>query len=188
MVVDYCDPDGDITKQWSHPSAPADHFQEINDGVRQPTVPSSDDIAATDGDENAVDQFTMTSLSNVDEVTQVTVWTYGNCTAGEDARVNLYIGAWQGQAWVGLGTSGGWRSYTKTGSWTQEQLNAMQVQYQADSVYGKFDGTWIRACYCEITYSEVAVGYGHDYMGVPAANIGSVSGVPTANIASIKGV
>ena len=38
------------------------------------------------------------------------------------------------------------------------------------------------------TYTVDSVGYGHDYMGVPAASIGSVNGVPTANIASIKGV
>ena len=39
-----------------------------------------------------------------------------------------------------------------------------------------------------VTYTPIATGYAHDFMGVPAANIGSVNGVPTANIASIDGV
>lgn len=40
--------------------------------------------------------------------------------------------------------------------------------------------------YLKLDFEDL--GYGHDFMGVPATNIGIVSGVPTANIANIKGV
>ncbi|KKN22853.1 hypothetical protein LCGC14_0910830 [marine sediment metagenome] len=61
----------------------------------------------------------------------------------------------------------------------------MSIRIRADLAVSK-TGIDIACVYAVVTYTPA--GYGHDFIGVPAANIGSVNGVPTANIASIKGV
>jgi len=186
MVVGYIDPNSDVIAQWQASGINHDH---VDDGIREPNVPNSDDIDATDGDENAVDHYHMTTLEGIDEATKIVVWVYGRGTSGEQAICNariddeLYLGAW-----TCTNTTFAWRSHTYNGSWTQSDIDGLQIRFTADSNYGKYDGTWIRACYMEITYSEVSLGYGHDFLGVPAENIDNVSGVPTANIDKIKGV
>lgn len=190
MTVDYCDPNGDVQKEWE--SACGNHYECIDGGVRQPAAPTTDDIGAFDGNENDIDRFYMdNSIQDVDEVTSVTVWIYGRNSTGERCSVDIQLGSiqpWEGYQSVNMDGSYAWRSKTFNGSWTQTNLDEMQVRFKAYSNYGTYDYTRIRAFYCEVTYSEVVVGYGHDFMGVPAANIDSVNGIPTANIDKIKGV
>ena len=187
MTVDYCDPNGDIERGWVV-STGVNHFAVLNDGVRQPATPVSDNIYAGDGDENDIDRFNMSSLTGVEQVTSITVWIYGNNTTGEHCQVDLYIVAWRGYQTVNMDSGYNWFSKTCVVTCNQAQLDAMQVRFKADSAYGKYDCTWIQAFYCEVTYTEISVGYEHDFMGVPAANIDEVNGIPTANIDTIKGV
>lgn len=188
MVVDFCDPNGDVERGWVV-SEGVNHFAVLNEGVRQPAVPDSDNIAATDGDENDIDRFYMDdSIQDVDEVTSITIWIYGNNTTGERCSVDLYIVAWRGYQVVNMDSGYGWFSKTFDVLCNQAQLDAMQVRFKAYSNYGKMDGTWIRAFYAEVTYSEVVVGYAHKFLGIASNKIGKVCGVPTANIGKIKGV
>lgn len=190
MTIGYCDPNGDVQKEW-FPSVGTTHYVLIDGGIRQPTAPTTDNIGAFDGNENDIDRFYLTSLPDVDEVTSVVVWVYGRNSSGEPCQVDLQMGtieAWEGYQTIEMVGGYGWFSVTFNGSWTQINLDQMQVRFKADNIYGTYDYTRIRAFYCEVTYSEVVVGYGHDFMGVPAANIDEVNGVPTANIDTIKGV
>lgn len=190
MTVGYCDPNGDVQKEWE--SSCGNHYECIDGGIRQPATPSSDNIYVADGNENDIDRFYMdNSIQGVDEVTSVVVWIHGNNTTGEHCQVDIQLGSiqpWEGYQTVNMDSGYAWFSKTFNGSWTQQNLDEMQVRFKADSAYGKIDLTWIRAFYCEVTYSEVSLGYGHDFMGVPAANIDEVNGIPTANIDTIKGV
>lgn len=192
MATGYSDPDGDITTQWNRTGGGA-HYLAINDGVRQPTVPSTGSgqtIDALDGDESDIDEFTMdNSITDVAVVTQIVIWTYGfNTPANMDGKIRIYIGGWQTEYTLNFSSSWGWVSVTWNGSWSQAQLNGLQLRYTANSLIGKFDAHIIAAAYAQVTYTVPVVEYGHDFLGVPAANIGSVSGVPTANIDKIKGV
>ncbi len=190
MATGYCDPDADSTPvQWT-PSVGGTHFGVIDDGTRQPAAAGSDNIFAGDGDENAQGTVTMdNSINDVDTVSQVKIWTYGRATSGEQPYVSIYIGgSWKSNMLVSVGTSNSWASDAFNGAWTQADLDGLQVRYIGDSAYGKFDGSWVLSCYAEVTYTVAAAGYGHDVMGVPAANIDNVMGVPTANIDKIIGV
>lgn len=187
MATGYCDPNADSTPiQW-HPNVGGTHYQVIDGGIRTPTAPTTDNIYAGDGDENAQGTVQMGTLT-VATVTRVRVWTYGTNTAGEIPFVRIQIGGWAANQSLDMGAGYGWYYRDFNGSWSQADLNGLLVRYTADSLIGKLDGIWIRACYAEVTYTAPVVGYGHDFNGVPAANISNVSGVPTANIANIKGV
>jgi len=189
MTVDYVDPNGDVQKEWN--SACPNHYECIDGGVRQPAAPTSDNINAVDGDENDIDRFYLTSLPDVQEVTSVKIWIYGNNTTGEHCLVDLQMGSlepWEGYQTVNMDSGYAWFSKTFNGSWTQTNLDQCQVRFKADSAYGKFDTTWIRAFYCEVTYSEVPTGYSHKVNGVLPAHIGKINGVPTAHIAKVNGV
>lgn len=190
MTVDYCDPNGDVQKEWN--SACGNHYECVDGGVRQPATPTDDDINALDGNENDIDRFYMdNSIQGVDEVTSVTVWIYGRNSTGERCSVDLQVGSlepWQGYQSVDMDGSYAWRSKTFNGSWTQANLDDMQVRFKAYSAYGTYDYTRIRAFYCEVTYTEVATGWAHKIYGIDPAHIGKIMGVPRANIAKVNGV
>ena len=188
MTVDYNDPNGDVQKEWE--SSCANHYECIDGGVRQPNAPTTDDIAALDGNENDIDRFYMdNSIQGVDEVTSVVVWIYGRNSTGEHCLVDLQMGtleAWEGYQTVNMDGSYAWRSKTFNGSWTQANLDDMQVRFKADSIYGTYDYTRIRAFYCEVTYSQA--GYGHKVQGVAPEHIAKIMGVPKAHIGKVNGV
>jgi len=61
----------------------------------------------------------------------------------------------------------------------------MSIRIRADLAVSK-TGIDIACVYAVVTYTPP--GYGHDFIGVPAANIDNVIGVPTENIDKIIGV
>ena len=98
------------------------------------------------------------------------------------------MGGWQGYQETVLGNGVDvWSTQDFPGAFTQADLDGLQVNYRAD-VAVKNSQNNIDVCYVIVTYTLLVVGYGHNFMGVPAANIGNVCGVPTENIDKIKGV
>ena len=198
MVVGDLIPNDDVSVAWAvYPFPNAIHYVLIDEDKGSPTVPLTGDAingTGIGGEDNAVDDFRLSSLEDIDEATQAVVYVY--CQYREDYAGAFDIDFYDGNAWRGYqnliptqeGPAWGWDSKTFAGlSMDQTDVNNARVRFRGDFPDIK-DGATIGTCYVELTYTEVAVGYGHDFMGVPAANIGSVNGVPTANIASIKGV
>jgi len=152
----YLDPDGDAgTNQWSFLPGP-NHFNGIDDGVREPTVPtySGDYISAIDGDENQIEDFTM-ETDTVGVVTQITLWHYGMATTGEDCFNDILVGGgWQGYLLCGFTTSKAWKSRTIVGTWDQADIDAIQIRYKADSVLGTYEKSDVYALYLEVTFSD----------------------------------
>lgn len=188
MAIGYCDPDGTVLSQWHADASP--HHEQVDDAVRQPPLPPwTNRIYYQDGDESDQDRFNMEGLDIQGGIaSSVTVWmAFETNNISHDPRVNLYLGAWQGELVVNLTQTGlKWYSKTYNGAFTQSHITNMQVDMKAPSLINTTEMGKCYEIYCVVTYT--AGGYGHDFNGVPAANIASVSGVPAVNIANIKGV
>jgi len=187
MTLGYIQPNSDnVPNDWLPIST---EYTLIDEARGSPNT--TDYISATNltGDDNKVSEFGFpNTINDVDEVTQIIVYSYGIKVGTPTPEVDLYIGGgWRGYQECSVTTGWGWVGDTWNGSWTQAELNAVQVRYRAD-VPNKNDVNQISCVYLRVTYTQVVLGYGHDFMGVPAANIDSVNGVPTANIDNIKGV
>lgn len=193
MATANLNPNGDITVQWIQIGGSTYHFQEIDEG----TVPVTTDHVYVQGvgDVGKIESFNMQSTT-VGTVTQieVKVYTYSYLVGGSSlGTVDIYLGSWKGTKQI-INTNAvtQWTTYTWSGlSGSQAQLDALQVKFVAGDLETNsncvtvHDYVFIYTMYVIVTYTT---GYEHDFMGVPAANIGSVSGVPVVNIASIKGV
>lgn len=153
----YIEPDGDVSAQWYLGGA-GTHHDALRDGIWYPNTPTTGSyIFAGDGDENALDQFTMDTETIAGTITSIKLYHYGSATPGEDPRNDIYIdGGWLGLLGCGFGSTAGWRSRTITGSWDQADINAIQVQYKADSNFGASDWCSIYASYMRLTYSITA--------------------------------
>ena len=180
-------PDGDgATNDWSQPPS-GDHYDEIDEGSGGP---DSNYILASNsaGDDGDIEMFTFENPSFGGGVSsQVVIWTYGFRTGNFQPDVEILIGGEShGPESVNLGLVPGWTSNTFTpdaDDWTELEATSLKLTYTAHCS-GDKQGHTIYTCYALFTYP----GYEHDYMGVPAGNIASVSGVPSANIDNIKGV
>ena len=193
MVSNNIVPTGDVAIAWSIPDL-GTHFDDIDEGIAGGT--GGDYIQATNpnGDDNDIDHFSFGTLADVDEVTQVEIKVNGLFVNGTHSpEIDLFIdGVWQstlvGWKETGLTSVRGWHTITYAGlSSNQAQLDALEVRVRAD-VPDKMEMNVVHTIYCTITYSEVAVGYEHDFIGIPAANIDSIMGIPTANIDNICGL
>lgn len=190
MTIDYCDPDGDTSVAWDASGTP--HADQIDDAVREPVGdPGSDDfISVGDGKENAVDQFTMdNSIQGIDTTTTIKIWCYGNCglNGNERPQIDIYLGTWKEYKILPFTTTNGWHSVIwAVAGGTQAQLDALEVRIKAYNDYALYDYTTIYCMYAEVTYTEL--GYGHDFIGIPSANIDSIMGIPSANIDNISGL
>jgi len=192
MTVGYCDPDDAPVEQWGG-DCPTNHEDCVDDAVRQPTnPPTTTEIRASIEEQSAVDQFTMdNSINDISEATQITFWANARTTntLSRDFYMDIKIaGSWVGYSGKSLTTSQAWYSKTVNGSWTQAQINALQVRVRSDSSIGTYHLQYCYEVYCEVTYSEVPTGYGHKVNGVLPAHIGKINGVPTAHIGKVNGV
>lgn len=159
MVTGYVDPNGDVSKQWELPAS-GTHFDDIDDGVRQPTAPGTSTYIAETTEEAEVqkDVFNMTSLAGVSEVTQIKVWAYGHAdgAASPSCKTRIKIGGvWKTLTNLNFTGSNTWKSATFTGSWTQAQLDALQVELEAD-LDGDMGEVYVYEMYCEVTYTPTA--------------------------------
>lgn len=183
-------PDADITIQWFASGSPAEG--EIDESHASPNILDYIQASQALGHDNLICEFHCSSISDVGEATSVIVYTYaeGIATFGGHADVDFSPDGtnWEGyQAMTFAVGSWGWHQRIFPGlSMSQADLNACRVRFRANVPISK-QAAQIACVYLVVTYTAPS-GYGHDYMGVPAANIDNVCGVPTANIASIKGV
>lgn len=173
---------------WYQPLV-GDHYVKIDE---HPGAPNLESIYATQsqGDDGDLDQFNFENPSFEGNVSsQVVVWTYGWKSNAGSVDVTLNIGGEEhGPVDVGLGVAAGWHSntfYPDAEDWTELEASGVKLTYTAHCDLSKENIT-IYTCYLKFTYPEQ--GYAHDFLGVPAANIGSVNGVPTENIDNINGV
>ena len=190
MAVDDIVPSGDSSVAWQTTGTP--HADEINEDKGSPN--ESDYIFASQvsGDHGKVDDFHMTSIVGVDEVTSITVWVYmcGAETYGGRFEIDLYNGAtWEGYqprdpfesfpdfSWVSITFSGL--------SMTQGNLDACRIRFRADISVSK-QQTWCACTYAAVTYTPA--GWTHKIQGIANANIAKVMGISKANIAKISGV
>ena len=189
MAVQTIRPNGDGgVNQWSFCSHNP-HYLGINEVV----LDLAGHITGSEpnGDNNDVEEFTFTTFDGIEDnsITQVVVKTEVYHIGAR--RLEVAISWDNGASWSGavnMTTGSGMSTNTFAGlSYSKADLDKFELKYIADCGT-KGDLGKVYQSYVIVTYTEAAVGYGHDYMGVPAANIGSVNGVPTANIANIKGV
>lgn len=137
------------------------------------------------------ESFYMATLSDVDEVTSIVVYTNGSCSAGNnDPSIDISLDNgenWEGSQTCNLNVATGTVTNTFNGSWNQSELDNLIIKYISD-VAEKGENNIIQFFYVKITYTIAVAGYTHDFMGIPSANIDSVNGIPSANIDTIKGV
>ena len=155
-----------------------------NDGNQGEDVVAAGEIT---GDDNAVIELGFpNTINDVDEVTNITVWTNGFVIGGDTPEVMI-----TGEAYVECSipeTNYGWTSDSFNVSWNQAELDALQVSYRAD-VPDKEDFNNLDVCYVVVTYTPTApAGYQHKFLGIAPNKIGKVCGIPTANVGKIKGV
>ncbi len=182
-----------ILIDWS-PATPPSHESLIDEPRGSPNT--GDLISASEplGEDAVVDEFYMSSYSPITSASQVVVYAYcnGAATYGGNAEVGFWpgYGSWLGYQSLIVGIGWGWRNKTFSGlTMTQTNLNDCRVRFRADVPLDK-QVVQIACVYAVVTYiyTPPPTGYGHDFNGVPAANISSVMGVPTANIDKINGV
>ena len=181
-------PTSDIIRDWLGPVG-GTAFDDIDEGSGGP-----DELYITasqeGGDDDDLDTFHMTD-GDIEggEATSITVYTNGMIVGVNTPEIAISIGGLPLYAEeVPLTTIQLWKTNTLGGiSWDQTDVNNLRITYKADVPDSK-DRNFIYTCYAVITYTPAAVGWGHKFLGVPAANIAKVNGVPIANIAKIKGV
>ena len=181
-------PNSDDTPNEWIPQGSLDHFETLNEG----TPPNTGDYCvagAPTSNDNDKEEFGFTNADIEAGVTsQVVVYTYGKIIGTHSPEIRLGTGgAWQNIQEVGLTTTSSWKTNTFNVAWNQAQVNAMQVEYTADCGT-KDDMNYLYSVYVVVTYTAGAVGWGHSFMGTPAANVGSINGTLLVNIKSVKGV
>jgi len=196
MATGWVKPNGTKTQNWDAPAPPAEHHLNIDE------YPGADSWTCSalnlESDDNDVDIFYMTTLDDIEDnsITQIVVYTIGVRTGDTTPEIDVSFD--NGVSWEsGTGNepecalplapraevtnTWGGLSYSKA------DLDNLLIKYIAD-VPDKDDSNTLDRVYAVITYTVPAVGYGHDFLGIPAANIDSIMGIPTANIDNICGL
>lgn len=199
MVIADVIPNHDIVVQWHRVGGDAPfyyHYTTIDEDKGSPNV--ADYIRCDHDDDFKQDSFQFdNSIQGIEEYTQVKVWLYKKLIDGDgiiapSPTVNIWVnGGWLVAKPISISPNT-WESYTWAGlSGNQTSLNDLRVMVNAGMLStGKIvdDQIFVYTMYAEITYTLAAVGYGHDFLGIPAANIDNIMGIPTANIDNICGL
>ena len=170
---------------------------DVDEEVSDPDMGDENELYSSNaqGDDNDEVILGFGTIQNVAEVTNIRVKTLGGIMGTNTPEVDVNMGGWQNLgAEPECPITGGplaedytWEDNDFPGSFSQSDLDDLQVKYIAD-VPVKLDGNGIDVMYVIVTYTEAAVGYGHDFLGIPAANIDSIMGIPAANIDNICGL
>ena len=152
----YLDPNGDSSTAWDVENGPA-NYDDINDETRPPTAPDTTQYA------NRVELYTAATGDDVYEMeaapsgattTSIVVYAYGYVWPGAAISVDLYIaGSWEGA--VALGYTdyvAAWKSATFSGSWSEAQVNAMQVKLSKTAGASTYTRVYELTAY--ITYTD----------------------------------
>jgi len=149
MATGYVDPNANgTTIEWS-PSA-GTNYECVDDGVREPNAPDTSDYVNT-GSGGDIDEYQMTTLTGADSITEIKVWAYVKGFGPDPFYMNIYVdGAWQTEQSVTISDSWAWYSATFSGSWSQSDLDALQVRIKSGAAED------CAAVYAEITYTATA--------------------------------
>ncbi len=185
-------PNDTVSNAWSI----GDHT-DVDEEVVDPN--GSDDVwwlatwASTDDNDIIIMGFPNT-IDDVDEVTNITVKTLGeiNLSGDGDPEVDINMGGWQNEGSepecvLGFMGTPAWETNSFDGSWSQSDLDGLQVKYIADCI-PKNSGNWLDVVYVIVTYTQLGAGYTHKVSGIAPANIAKINGIARANIAKVNGV
>ncbi len=163
MATGYLDPNGQVSNAgWVDQGLvnSTNIYVSIDDGMRQPTAPNGTDYAYTTTDGGTV-VFSMPTLSGVLSVSQIKVWLYGEYFdtggAGEGILISAKIGgAFQINTRVyaaGVGSLT-WVSVTYTGSYTQSDIDNLEIRltHEDAGIWG--NESYVHAVYAEVTYTQ----------------------------------
>ena len=156
MATAYLDPDSDVVTTFS--STGANHFDQVNQGDREPDSPASGGATNCHADANgevltlgyenlAVGSYT---------VSKIVVWIYFEDDGTFDSDVDINMGGWVGAQEVTL-ESEQWYSVTFNGSWTKADLDGLQVTMDCGNLQGFIGYVWNQ--YVEVTYTEGAASF-----------------------------
>jgi len=157
MATGYADPNGDASPlEWSKAGGPPQtyHYQYVNDGTRQPSVPNTSLWLEGSGIgvQETLDMGTLT----VGTVSSVTLWAYC-CAVGEtDITASINMGGWQ--EWLSLAPdmTYAWKSKVwDGGSWNQAAMDGLQIAFKQPAGGGTVQ---VAGCYAEITYTTTGTG------------------------------
>ena len=152
MATGYIDPNGDIEKGWSgYPSS--NHYQNIDDGVRQPEDPGLSDYIEAHAPITLTDSFEMTTFDlGGGTITSIKVWAFGDKSSDEDkVYASIYTGSWSSAKELNFIGPPTWQYAEWTGSWNQSVLDNLRVRVTyipTDAIPSS-----IYALYVEITYT-----------------------------------
>ncbi len=159
-LTGYIDPNGDgtIVSGWS--STGTSYYTEIDEGTRQPNTPTTSDNIYGGFTDTGIAYMNMSTLTNVDSVSQVVVWAYHN----DGARGQLYAQLYDDDETTTRSSSAAftttstdaWHSVTFSGlSLTQAQLDSLTVALWKDRASGGApNDVIVYAMYAEVTYTE----------------------------------
>lgn len=174
----FIDPNGDgsVGANWSRTGAA--YYSDIDDGTRQPTTPSTADYISISNNKADNAFIQMTSLSNVQSVSSVTVWAYHNDGSNGTTYVQLYDAAesssLSSESSFTQRTSGAWDSVTFNGlALTQSDLDGLRLRFRVVKTGGGGPATqFIYAVYADVTYTS---------SGSLSADIVNSGGTPVAS-------
>ena len=194
MVVEDIYPNATPTANWGLTGAPTHH--EAIDENRG--APNTDDRIWANDVTGGTDIFDFpNTIDDVDEITQIVVNLYyisanADENPGGGVTVDINLGGWQGTKNLSKPHELAWGAFTWAGlSGSQANLDTFQVRIiESGFSPGKYvpDMCTIYTMVVDVTYSAVAGGWGHIFLGIPSNKIGKVCGIPTANVGKIKGV
>jgi len=186
-------PTADVTNEWTSPADPGNHHNYIDDVVVVPNAGDGAFIGANKDDDGDIEVFDMDNdTQDVDgnSISTIVIYVRAREQGGTTTNiiVNVNLGGWLANRYLNPTLS--WEWYPLAwGSLNCDQtdLDNLQIKFTAGTIVDpQFQE--IDVAYCVITYDQVAVGYGHDFLGIPAANIDSIMGIPAANIDNIMGL
>jgi len=149
----FVDPDGETQAEWDLGEG-ISNWAAVNDTIRNPNDPTGEGGDIFNQWAGEYDNYTMTTISNVDTVSAVVMWAYYEDLDGanHDLKFNINMNGWQTPQILAIGPFGtGWGSKTFTGSWTQSDLNNLQLSLEYDSGEG-MDVT-VYSVYAEVNYT-----------------------------------
>lgn len=160
MATGYVDPNGDgSTLEWS-PIGGGSHYVEVDDGTRSPTAPDTANYisAAGTGNGTRTDELHCGTIASVSSVSSVKIYIYastaGSGAGGASLKCNINMGGWQTEQTVFSGSqSAGWFSVTFNGTWTQSDLDGLQIRLAHVRTLGLVAACTVYAVYGEITYT-----------------------------------
>lgn len=153
-VSGICDPDGDISNGgWApNPWGTGACWDNIDDGIRSPDAGDTSDLVGCNQNNKSF-VLSMTTILDFGNVSNVTVWVYGySFNPVNDAVIDIFMGdEWIGAQNPTLPNPVDWKSVSFDGSWTQTDLDNMQIS--ATSINSTGSTLEIYSLYAVVTYT-----------------------------------